>query len=115
MDDDSLNPFDSLESSYQYVCLLHQALGDACETIEGELAHARTDGAHRRLEALQLVDYKLHQLDRHLSGARRILNDLRALRRILFGERRSVPGEGREAGSAPDGSSGIEVSRRGSM
>lgn len=84
--DDSSNPFDSLESSYRYVCLLQEVLEEAQRTIDGELAEATTQQAHRRVEVLQVVKYKLCQLHDHLRGSRRILNDLRMLRRVILGE-----------------------------
>jgi hypothetical protein len=40
------------------------------------------------VEAIQLVAYKLDRLAWHIDGSRRILNDLRTLRRLLLGERR---------------------------
>jgi hypothetical protein len=36
---------------------------------------------------LRLVDYKLKTLERHLVTSRRLLTDLRMLRRYLFDER----------------------------
>ena len=43
----------------------------------------------RRLEALQLVIFKLNTLDDHMKRSLRVLNDLRSLRRMLLGERQS--------------------------
>jgi hypothetical protein len=48
---------------------------------------AKSERAERRLEALQLVTYKLEQLSRHIDTSQRLLNDLRTLRRLLLGER----------------------------
>ena len=53
----------------------------------GPKARRRT----RRREAFQLVAYKLEQLHLHLATSRRLLNDLRALRRMLHGEREFTP------------------------
>jgi hypothetical protein len=36
------------------------------------------------LEALHLIGYNLEKLTHHLKASRRILNDLRMLRRILY-------------------------------
>ena len=55
--------------------------------MDAQAVAAQAEGAQRRLEALQLVAYKLDQLARHTDGSRRILNDLRILRRLLLGER----------------------------
>jgi hypothetical protein len=38
----------------------------------------------RRLDALQIVAHKLETLELHLTKSRRILNDLRFLRRLLL-------------------------------
>ena len=39
------------------------------------------------MKALQIVEHKLRTLESHLENLARILNDLRSLRRLLFGER----------------------------
>ena len=41
----------------------------------------------RRLQAMQLVSYKLNQLADHVNGSRCVLNDLRTLRRLVLRER----------------------------
>jgi hypothetical protein len=79
-------PFESLESSYEYIRLLHEVLADTQEAIDGEIVRAG-DRPSRRIEAFRVVAYKLHQLDDHLRGCRRLLNDLRTLRRLLLHER----------------------------
>jgi len=61
--------------------------------VEAEIALAASEGADRRLEALQLVSYNLAKLNLHMTTSRRILNDLRTLRRLLLAERR---GDGAE-------------------
>ena len=80
-------PFDSIESSHQYVALLAQAIEEAKLDVEGDVALAMADRADRRREALQLVLYNLTKLESHMSASRRILNDLRTLRRLLLEER----------------------------
>lgn len=107
------NPFDSLESTYEYVRLLQDALKEALDSIEEDARTARQDGAERRLQALQIVTYKLHSLGEHMRASRRLLNDLRTLRRVLLGEwnpagadpgvvavlSADVPGHGQAVGS----------------
>ena len=88
VDEDSANPFGSLESSYEYVRLLHQAVEEAAQDIDEEIARGTIDG-ERRLDALRIIRYKLTQLDNRLQSSRCILNDLRTLRRMLLGERTS--------------------------
>jgi hypothetical protein len=85
--DDSHAPFDNLESARQYVALLCEALEDARRSVEWDVTLAQDERAGRRVEALQLVNYKLGRLKYHLDNSRRLLNDLRTLRRLLLGER----------------------------
>jgi hypothetical protein len=64
------------------VTLLAEALEEAHEAVHQDAAVAsKREGAERRLQALQIVEYKLTQLREHLICTRRILNDLRTLRR----------------------------------
>jgi hypothetical protein len=76
-------PFDSVESALQYVHLLASEVMEARDEIRVDLAEAAREQAARRLDALQIVDYKLKQLEQHLAASSRILNDLRMLRRLL--------------------------------
>ena len=78
--------FDSLESAHEYVRLLLETIAEAKEDLVGDLAAAQAS-PDRRLQALQLVQYKLEKLDSHLQVSSRLLNDLRTLRRLLFDER----------------------------
>jgi hypothetical protein len=81
-------PFDSIEGAYEYLRLLGDAVEDALGAIEEDTARAQqATEAERRVEALRLVGYKLKQLRDHLVAGRRILNDLRMLRRLLLSER----------------------------
>ena len=84
------NPFDSIEDAHQYVSLLGEVLDQTQDTIQEDIAIARSGGAARRLEALLLVRYKLERLRHHMGASRHILNDLRTLRRLLLGEREGV-------------------------
>ena len=79
--------FDSIEGSHAYVSMLAQAIDDAACQIDADIRAARTNGATRRLEALQLAAYKLALLRSHFVASRRLLNDLRSLRRLLLSER----------------------------
>jgi hypothetical protein len=83
-------PFDSIEGSHEYVALLAEALDEARREVEAEIAAADRDSADRRKEALLLVAFNLAKLNLHITSSRRILNDLRSLRRLLLAER-SLP------------------------
>ena len=84
---ESETPFDNIESSHEYVALLAEAIEEAKREIEEEIAAAESENAERRKEALLLVAYNLGKLDLHIRSSRRILNDLRSLRRLLLSER----------------------------
>jgi hypothetical protein len=83
----SETPFDNIESSHEYVCLLADAIREAVAEVEADIVLAGADGAGRRKEALQLVHFNLSKLNGHMTASRRILNDLRTLRRLLLDER----------------------------
>ena len=83
----SETPFDNIESSHEYVTLLAEAIDDALAELEADIAVAGADGADRRKEALQLVLFNMNKLQGHMTASRRILNDLRTLRRLLLEER----------------------------
>ena len=83
----SETPFDNIESSHEYVRLLAEAVEVSIAEVEADLALASADGADRRKEALQLVLFNLNKLRGNMKSSRRILNDLRTLRRLLLDER----------------------------
>lgn len=87
MNDRLETPFENIESAAEYVGLLLEAIEEAQEQVEKEIALAANPRLARRKEALQLVRYKLDKLSAHMAGSRRVLNDLRTLRRLLFEER----------------------------
>jgi hypothetical protein len=80
-------PFDNIESSHEYVSLLSAAVAEAIAEVGADIALANADGANRRVEALQLVRFNLAKLNANMASSRRILNDLRTLRRLLLDER----------------------------
>ena len=89
-------PFDSIEGSHEYVAMLAEAVDEARRDVEAEVAAAEHDRADRRKEALLLVSYNLAKLNLHITTTRRILNDLRSLRRLLLAER-GVPATDEES------------------
>ena len=97
MSKESETPFDSIEGSYQYVDMLSEAIGEARRDVEEEVALAENENADRRKQGLLLVSYNLAKLEGHMTTSRRILNDLRTLRRVLMSERKSAKGAARTA------------------
>jgi hypothetical protein len=92
----SETPFDSIESSHEYLALLAETIEETRLDVEAQIVLAIAENSIRRKEALQLVLHKLAKLSLHMTASRRILNDLRTLRRHLHGEHTTAP---RKAGA----------------
>ena len=84
----SETPFDNIESALEYVGHLLEATREAQDQIKMEILRAANPQLARRKQALQLVNYKLDKLTSQITASRRILNDLRTLRRLLLEERK---------------------------
>jgi hypothetical protein len=84
---ESDTPFETIEGAQEYLKLLHAAVLEARQDIEGDVRTQVAVEPRRRLEALRLVLYKLEQLEKHVKTSHRLLNDLRTLRRLLLEER----------------------------
>lgn len=95
-------PFDSIEGSHEYVALLAEAIAEARSDVEEEIRIAVSERAERRREALQLVSYNLAKLQANITKSRRILNDLRTLRRLLLAERQPEQQEAVHSQAAGD-------------
>jgi hypothetical protein len=87
MDYEVDTPFESIEGALEYLKLLHAAVLEARQDVEGDVRVQAGIEPRRRLEALRLVLYKLEQLEKHVKTSHRLLNDLRTLRRLLLEER----------------------------
>ena len=91
---DERTPFDSVESSLEYIGLLREVIAKTRKEVEANAATESANGAARAAEALRLVLYKLERLDKHMEAVHRNLNDLRTLRRLLLRERGQESSEG---------------------
>ncbi|MFY9845241.1 MAG: hypothetical protein WA718_12570 [Terriglobales bacterium] len=87
MDRSLQTPFDSVENAHEYVRLLLEAIAEAKTEIAADLDAAAPAKVERRVQALQVVQFKLDKLEQHLQSSSRLLNDLRTLRRLLLEER----------------------------
>jgi hypothetical protein len=83
---DTASPFDTIESAQEFISLFEKAIAEALVDVRQDVADAELEVAERRLEALRLVAYKMDKLACHISQSRRLLNDLRMLRRVLYNE-----------------------------
>lgn len=79
------HPFDSIESAQEFMVLLEDSIGEAVEDVCRKLEKMSAQ-EQRRAQALQLAHYKLGQLSSHVRKSRRILNDLRIIRKLLVNE-----------------------------
>ena len=79
------NPFESIESAHEFLTLLSDVIAEAKKEIDADISREATPS--RRADALRMAAYHLVNLDHHMIRSRRILNDLRCLRRLLFNER----------------------------
>src|SRR5208337_744900 len=81
------SPFDSIEDAHDFLTLLAQTIFETKLDIETDVQRESSSNYPRRAEALKLTLYTLNRLEFHMNRSRRILNDLRTLRRLLFQER----------------------------
>jgi len=80
-------PFDNIESAQQFVRLLIEAIEESRADVDADIARAESNLSERQKQALQIVSNTLAKLSHHMTTSRRMLNDLRTLRRILLEER----------------------------
>lgn len=80
-------PFDSIESAQHLVIALAEKVLESKQEIELDLDRETTSTSSRRTDALRLAVENLNDLDFCLGQSRRILNDLRSLRRLMLDER----------------------------
>jgi len=83
---ESESPFDNLESAHEYLSLLLDSIEEARKEVAAQALLPAHDEPERRTQALQLVSYQLTKLSFHTASSRRILNDLKMLRRLLLQE-----------------------------
>lgn len=81
------NPFESIESAHAFVTLLATTIGEAKRDLQIDIERETTQNLSRRLDALRVAVYNLEKVELYMNRSRRVLNDLRTLRRLLFEER----------------------------
>jgi len=89
MSPEHTRPFDSIESAHEFIVLLEESIAEAVRDVKDHLRDANAAKDERRAEALTLAIFKMNQLSGFTQKSRRILNDLRTIRRLLFHERGS--------------------------
>jgi hypothetical protein len=83
-------PFDSIESAHEFVKILHATAIEAMADLQRDRDAALAEGADRRAQAIELAIFKVKQLSCYTFKSRRMLNDLRTIRRLILNERLSV-------------------------
>jgi hypothetical protein len=83
-------PFDSIESAHDYMDILASTTLEALGELKRDRDRALRDGDQRRAQAIDLAIFKLKSLNCYVYKSRRMLNDLRILRRLILNERLSV-------------------------
>jgi hypothetical protein len=83
-------PFASIESAQDFIALLFDSVAEAKRDVEADISTQNIEPS-RRVDALKLACVHLHNLEHHIIRTRRILNDLRSMRRLLFDERTAKP------------------------
>ena len=87
MTPESRTPFDSIEDAHDFMTLLAQTVFETKLDLEADIQRESASDLPRRAQALKLTLYTLNKLEFHMNRSRRVLNDLRTLRRLLFEER----------------------------
>jgi hypothetical protein len=83
-------PFDSIESAHGYMNILASTTLEVLSELKRDRDIALRDGDQRRAQAIDLAIFKLKMLGCYVYKSRRMLNDLRILRRLILNERLSV-------------------------
>ncbi len=83
-------PFDSIESAHEYMNILAATTLEVMGDLKRDRDRALRDGEVRRAQAIDLAIYKMKMLGCHVHKSRRMLNNLRTLRRLILNERLSV-------------------------
>jgi len=83
-------PFDTIESAQDFMRVLHETVLEAMKDLDRDYHIAVKDGQLRRAQAVGLAMYKLKMLTCNVHKSRRMLNDLRMLRRLILNERATV-------------------------
>ena|SRR5215475_4597983 len=83
-------PFDTIESAHEFMNVLAATTLDAMRDLKRDREQAIREGETRRAQAIDLAIFKLKMLGCYVYKGRRMLNDLRILRRLILNERQTV-------------------------
>lgn len=88
--EDIERPFESIESAHEYMHILALTILEVMSELKTDRDRALQEGQLRRAQAIDLAMFKLKTLGCYVFKSRRMLNDLRTLRRLILNERASV-------------------------
>jgi hypothetical protein len=80
--------FDGIESAHAFVVLLAATIREAKRDLQADIEREAAQNLSRRIDALRVALYNLENVELYMNRSRRVLNDLRTLRRLLSEERR---------------------------
>jgi hypothetical protein len=83
-------PFESIESAHEYMNILAATTLEVITDLKRDRDRALRNGEQRRAQAIDLAIFKVKMLSCHVHKSRRMLNDLRILRRLILQERSSL-------------------------
>jgi hypothetical protein len=83
-------PFDTIEGAHEYMNILASTALEVTSALNRDHDIALRAGDTRRAQAIDLAMFKLKMLNCYVFKSRRMLNDLRILRRLILNERLSV-------------------------
>lgn len=84
--------FGSIESAQEFLALLAEAVAETRRDVDADIQEHGVSSS-RRIDALKIAAYDLEVLEHHIYRSKRLLNDLRMVRRLLLQER-GVPATG---------------------
>jgi len=88
--DISDRPFDSIESAQCFMDVLAETIVEAMQDLDRDQRIAIEENQTRRIRAMELAMFKLKTLNCHVHKSRRVLNDLRMIRRLILNERMTM-------------------------
>ena len=77
-------PFGTIESAQEFLALLDEQIDEAMAEVRDELRTCTDRAPARRVEAWQVVLHTLTRLSSHISESRRLANNLRTLRNLMY-------------------------------
>jgi hypothetical protein len=85
--DEKGQPFESIESAYEFMNILAETMMGVMIDPHRDYQIALKERETRRARAIELALFKSKSLTCYVTKSRRMLNDLRTIRRLILNER----------------------------